>query len=93
MLLPSNPHKAAIALHGKVLLEPLDVIFQLELLAALAALRRLQRMLKDARAIIFIDNDAARHALVRGDARTPLARWIVQECWLLLAQTSLSRLV
>ena len=57
--------------------EPIGIPL-LDLMAALASLRKLHPLLKDARMAIVIDNDASRHALARGDSRVTMARWIAQ---------------
>ena len=62
-------------LFGSAPPEP-NAIFLLELMAVLASLRKLQPLLKGARAPVFTDNDASRHALVKGDSSATTARWI-----------------
>ena len=74
-------------LFGPAPSEP-NAIFLLELMAVLASLRKMQPLLRDARVMLFIDNNAALHALVKGDSSVPMARWIVQECWSILAYTA-----
>ena len=56
-----------------------NAIFLFAMMAARASLRKHQPLLKDARALIFIDNDASRHALINGDSIATMARWIAQE--------------
>ena len=67
---------------------PINAIFLLGPMAALASLWKPGPWLRGARLIIFIDNDDALRAPIRGDSRATMARWIAQECWGLLAYSS-----
>ena len=74
-------------LFGFAMPEP-NAIYLLELFAVLASLRKLRPLLRYARLVIFIDNEAAKSALIKGDSSSTMARWIVGECWHILASTS-----
>ena len=74
-------------LFGFALPQP-NAIYLLELFAVLASLRKLSPLLQYARLVIFIDNEAAKSALIKGDSGSTMARWIVSECWHILASTS-----
>ena len=64
-----------------------QVIAQLELLPVLLALRRWPAAFRNAgrRCLVFIDNDSARHALIKGFSPVRASRLIVEATWAELA--------
>ena len=56
-----------------------NAIYLLELMAALASPRKLRPLLKNARLVISIDNEASKSALIKGDSSAAMPRWIVNE--------------
>ena len=61
-------------------------VFQAELLPVLVAVCTWTQVLGNRDVIAFLDNDAARHALVRGYSPIPSAAELVGETWLSIAR-------
>ena len=58
-----------------------QLVGQAELLPLVMALDRWPEQLKGARVIIFVDNDAARHAAIKGDSPSPFSAALVAAFW------------
>ena len=69
-----------------------QIIGQLEILPFVVALRVWRSVLRPAgrRVVIFVDNDAARYAMIKGYSPSPVSRALVSELWSLITDLQLT---
>ena len=70
--------------------EDTNLIYALELYAAVAAIVEFRSFLRHSRIVLFVDNEAADLALIKASSKCPAVHALIQHLWAMAASTPFS---